>query len=108
MDEAKLEVKASAVGVIVGSLIGLGAGFLIACIFDINPLKEYGWIGGYFHGTWGVFNWIISWFNGDVFMKAPLHTNAYNAFWWIGFIFSVWLSVRSLLIIIANLRKLFK
>lgn len=67
-------------------LIWLGVGCLAAWILSINPLREYGWFLGSIHGALAPFNWVISWFAEGWYVKAPLHTTAYNVFWWISFI----------------------
>lgn len=74
----------------VSTLFGFGVLFLLAWIFDILPLKEYGWFAGLFHGGWLVPNYVFSWFDADVLTKAPIHTKAYNVCWWIGCITGIW------------------
>lgn len=103
-----MEEKAKALGSIIGLLFGTAIGFLIAWIFDINPLKEYGWFMGWLHGAWALFNWVMSLFNDAVFVKAPLHTSAYNVFWWIGLVFTVWTEIKLLLSAIVSFRILFR
>ena len=41
-----MEEKAKALGTNIGILFGTVICFLVAWIFDINPLKEYGWFMG--------------------------------------------------------------
>lgn len=106
MNEQKMKTKAEAVGSIIGILFGMGIGFVIAVIFDINPAKEYGWFAGFFHGCWLPINWIMSWFSDSVLIKAPLHTTAYNVWWWINAVFGVWFWIKMILMIIANARVL--
>lgn len=60
---------------------------ILGAIFSIDPTKEYGWFGGMFHGAWVIGNWILSLFMDDHLVKAPLHTTAYNVFWWIWCVF---------------------
>ena len=76
----------------------------VLCVAFINPEKEYGWFMGNLHGAWSLHNWILSCFNGDILVKAPLHTSAYNIWWWIGLVFSVYSWIKSLLLIIINIR----
>lgn len=66
----------------------LAFGCLMAWILSINPFKEYGWFMGMIHGSLAPFNWVISWFSDAWFVKAPLHTTAYNVFWWIFLVIS--------------------
>lgn len=106
MDEQKMKTKAEAVGSIIGALIGIGFWFGLAAIFDINPAKEYGWFAGIFHGFSLPTYWIMSWFSDSVLLKAPLHTTAYNVWWWIDVVFGVWWWIKMILIIIANARVL--
>ena len=101
-----MEQKASAVGTIVGNLIGIVLLLSVAMIFDINSLKEYGWFVGSLHGVWAPGNWILSWFNDSVIMKAPIHTNAYNIWWWTGLLCGIWIWIKSILAIIASIRVL--
>lgn len=88
---------------LLGLLLGLGIGCLIAWIFQINPSKEYGWFAGFFHGAFIVGNFILSWFSSsEILYKAPLHTTAYSVFWWIGAINMIfWLGVNILMYIVG-------
>lgn len=106
MNEQKMKTKAEAVGAIIGILLTIGLVFGLAVIFDINPAKEYGWFAGGFHGCWLPANWIMSWFSDSVLLKAPLHTTAYNVWWWIGVVIGVWSWIKMILMIIANARVL--
>ena len=63
--------------------------FVLAYLFSIEGGKEYGWFAGIFHGGWVVPNYIISLFVNNYYIKAPLHTAAYNVFWWITFVGSI-------------------
>lgn len=64
-------------------------GMIVAWIFDIDPTKEYGWFAGGFDGAVFVPNYIISLFNSNWLTKAPIHTSAYNVFWWISTVTTV-------------------
>lgn len=104
MNEQALEQKANAVGVLIGNLFVIGLVFALASIFDINSAKEYGWFMGGLHGAWIPANWILSLFNDSVLLKAPLHTNAYNTWWWIGVVIGVWSWIRIALQVIVAFR----
>lgn len=104
MTNEMIEIKGAAVGRILGICIAFGLFFLWVTIFDINPEKEYGWFMGSLHGFWSLHNWILSCFNGDILVKAPLHTSAYNIWWWIGLVLSVYTWIEFLLSIIINIR----
>lgn len=108
MDEKQMQTRAEAVGAIIGNILTLIVVFVLAVIFDINPSKEYGWFAGGFHGCWLPANWIMSWFGDSVLMKAPIHTTAYNVFWWIGVVLGVWAWIKMILAIIAHARLLKK
>lgn len=71
------------IGYLGGAVIGVALAFLLCWIFNIEGDKEYGWFAGSCHGSWIVYNWIRSWFFDGVFVKAPIHTSAYNFFWWV-------------------------
>lgn len=86
MSEQELTPKAKALSNYIGMIVGLATVFVLAIIFDIDSSKEYGWFLGFFHGGWAPANWIMSWFNDSILVKAPIHTNAYNVFWWIGLV----------------------
>lgn len=103
-----MENKAEAIGTIVGSVLVIAVAFLLAWIFDINPLKEYGWLMGCFHGAWLIPNWIMSLFNDAVLTKALLHTSAYNVFYWIFLVINVWVWIRMIFTTLAAVLKLFK
>ena len=105
MSEQNLTPEENAVAKLVGNFVGLGVVFVIAIIFDINPLKEYGWFGGLCHGGWTPWNWIMSWFSDSILVKAPLHTNAYNVCWWIGLVFGAWTWIGTLLSIFIGIFK---
>lgn len=104
MNEQEMQQKASAAGSVIGSLLVLGLVIVLALVFDINPAKEYGWFMGSLHGAWLPANWILSFFNESVLLKAPLHTNAYNTWWWIGVVCGVWGWIRTLLQVIIVFR----
>ena len=42
--------------------------------------------------------------NGSVLLKAPLHTNAYNTWWWIGLVIGCWSWLKIVLQIISAFR----
>lgn len=65
MSEQNLTPEENAVAKFIGNFVGLGIVFIIAIIFDINPLKEYGWFGG-LCGGWAPWNWIMSWFSNSI------------------------------------------
>ena len=100
MNEQAIQQKAS----VISNLFVIGLVFALALIFDINPAKEYGWFLGSLHGAWIPANWILSLFNDSVLLKAPLHTNAYNTWWWIGVVMGVWSWIRIVLQLIASFR----
>ncbi len=104
MNEQAMEQKANAVGFLFGNLFALGIAFALAAIFDINSAKEYGWFMGSLHGAWLPANWILSWFNDSVLLKAPLHTNAYTTWWWIGVVVGCWSWLKVVLQIIITFR----
>ena len=106
MDEKQIETTGAAMGAIFGNLLVIGCVFVLAIIFDISPTKEYGWFAGGFHGVWAPAYWIMSWFSDNVLVKAPIHTTAYNIFWWVGVITGVWSWFKMLLSIILNARKI--
>ena len=105
MSAQELNPKANALANIIGNFVGLGLVFVLAIIFDINPLKEYGWFGGLVHGGWSPANWIMSLFSDTILVKAPIYTNAYKVWWWIGLVLGVWQWVKILLTTIGYIRK---
>lgn len=106
MEEKVLEQKATVAGQAIGYFIGMGFIIALALIFDINPTKEYGWFAGCLHGAWIPANWIISFFKEGTLLKAPLHTNAYNTWWWIGAVCGVWTWVKFALGLIGSFRNI--
>ena len=70
-------------------ILWLGFGCLAAWLLSIDPFKMYGWFMGIIHGALAPFNWILSWFCDIWFVKAPLHTTAYNVFWWISLVLTI-------------------
>lgn len=74
-------------GVAAGSIAGTILLFILCFIFPIKPDVTYVWWEGMFHGSWFLSNWIISLFSDNWLCKAPMHTNAYNTWWWI---FAIW------------------
>ena len=79
--------KSKDIGFLGGTVFGIALGLLVCWIFNIEGDKEYGWFAGAWHGVWMVYNWIRSLFFDGVFVKAPIHTSAYNIFWWF---FAIW------------------
>lgn len=66
--------------------------FLAWWLCDIDPDKTYTWYSGIWHGLWFVPNLIRSWFGGALY-KAEHYTAAYNVWWWISTIISVWAAI---------------
>lgn len=62
--------------------------FLGWLLCDIDPVKEYTWYSGIWHGLFFVVNLVRSWFT-DALYKAEIYTTAYNVFYWIFSILSV-------------------
>lgn len=69
-----------------------------------NPEIEGGWLRGIWHGGNVVGNFILSFFDEDRLLQAPLHTAAYSFLWWISMIFSVLLWI----IMCINMIKIFR
>lgn len=105
MNEQSVEQKTKVLVELIINLCGIGLTFVLAVIFDINPDKEYGWLMGNFHGVWMPSNWILSLFNDSVLLKAPIHTSAYNFWWWCGSLLAVWLWIKTLLLVIITFRS---
>lgn len=68
--------------------------FLVFCLLStrisyINPDKTYYWYSGIWHGIFVVPHWIFSWFDEDIYCKAPNSTTAYSIWWWVVSIFTV-------------------
>lgn len=55
---------------------------------DIEPMKEYTWYSGIWHGIFFVGNFIRSLFSHALY-KADFYTTGYNIWWWIATIHSV-------------------
>ena len=55
---------------------------------NIEPVEEYTWYSGIWHGLFFVVNLVRSWFT-DALYKAEYYTTAYNVFYWIFSIISV-------------------
>ena len=62
--------------------------FLGWLLCDISPNKEYTWYSGIWHGMFFLINFVRSWFT-DALYKAEIYTTAYNVFYWIFSILSV-------------------
>ena len=62
--------------------------FLGWLLCDISPYEEYEWYSGIWHGSFFLINLVRSWFS-DALYKAELYTTAYNVFYWIFSILSV-------------------
>lgn len=103
-----IEKKAASVGNIIGFVVGIGLAFVVAYIFSIEPSKEYGWFAGIWHGIWFIPNYIISLFSDNYYFKAPMHTTAYNVFWYINAIWASIFYLNLILKIIGNIRTLSK
>jgi hypothetical protein len=54
----------------------------------IDVEREYGWLGGLWHGICSIPNYIIGYLFDPIPVKAVLYTGGYNVCWWIMFIFS--------------------
>ena len=102
------EMKIQAIGQVVGCIIGFSAAFFLAWFFSIEGGKEYGWFAGIFHGSWAPINWIRDLLFDGVYVKAPLHTTAYNSFWWGFLVFGILGYLRLLVNAIIALRYLSK
>lgn len=66
-------------------LVSMFIGWLLC---DINAVKTYSWYHGIWHGMFFIPNLIRSWF-GDALYKANFYTSAYNLWWWVMTIISV-------------------
>ena len=97
MSEQEVNQANNPKAALIGNLVAIGIMFVMAIIFDIEPQKEYGWFGGWYQGFWVPVNWIMSWFNDSILVKAPIHTNAYNVFWWFGLILGAWQWIKIIL-----------
>ena len=75
---------------------------LVYFFFSIEPDKTYTWWQGAFHGAWVVPNWIVSWFKDGYYVKAPMHTAAYNVWWWI---FCIWMCLGWITAIFVAFKK---
>ena len=62
--------------------------FLGWLLCDIDPGRKYTWYSGIWHGLFFVINFVRSWFT-DALYKAETYTTAYNVFYWIFSILSV-------------------
>lgn len=78
--------------------------FIYALIFNIDPMKEYGWFLANFHAAALPANWVFSLFNDSILLKAPIHTPAYNIFWWVGVSCIIWQLLMLLLALISLAR----
>lgn len=76
--------------------------FAIAYFYDIKPDYEYSWWWIILHGSIIPENWVISLFDFTKYCKAPLHTTAYNVFWWIACIVSTITIVFQVYTVIAS------
>lgn len=52
------------------------------CFCDIDPVKEYSWYSGIWHGIFSAANAVKCIFTDSLF-KAEEYTTAYNVFYWI-------------------------
>lgn len=85
-------------------IVSLVCWFVIAYFYNIKPDYEYTWWWAMlWHGPMMVYNWIISLFDADKLCKAPLHTTAYNVWWWLSSIGSVIWFVSQIIILGVSL-----
>ncbi len=61
-------------------IIGIVAAYFLC---NIDPEESYCWYHGIWHGIFIIPNWIRSWFDSDVYCKAPIATTGYVIWWWI-------------------------
>ena len=87
-------VTGSITGSIIGVAITIGIHFIVAYLLSIEPTKMYGWFSGWYQGFLVIPNYIISLIIDNHYVKAPLHTTAYNVFWWIFLITSLTTYIR--------------
>ena len=64
-------------------ILSLGVNVACAYFFPINPERHYSWLGGFWHGSIWIGNWILSLFTEGRVLMAPLHNTAYTIFYWI-------------------------
>ncbi len=62
--------------------------FINYYFFPVQETKCYSWIVGVWDGFFAAPNYILSLIFDGFYAKAPLHTEAYNVFWWIFMLFS--------------------
>ena len=62
--------------------------FFAWLLCDIDAGREYGWLGGFWHGSFFVVNWLRSLFT-DALYKADVCTRAYNVFYYVFAFFNV-------------------
>ena len=96
--------RAINVSKLIGGLLGIAAVVIIAAIFQIDPTKEYGWYGGFWHSSLFVAHWILSWFDNDILLRAVYRTTAYNIFFWPGIVINIWCWIKIILVAISSLR----
>lgn len=103
------EEWASAVGSVIGTLAGWVIGyFFVKWWITIDPTHVYGWFQGFLQGGCWVINWIRSWFDAAILVKAPLHTGAYSFWYWVSAIGCSFMWLLMILGFIVNLRKCFQ
>ncbi|MDR1633303.1 MAG: hypothetical protein LBR97_10630 [Dysgonamonadaceae bacterium] len=80
--EERTVTTTAAIMYVIMLMIGLGIGLLIPYFLcHIDPNINAGWLRGFWHGSNFIGNLILSLFDGRL-LKAPVHTAAYNFFWW--------------------------
>ena len=77
--------------------------FVIAYFYNIKPDYEYSWWWMILHGLILPENWVLSLFDSAKYCKAPLHTTAYNVFWWIACIGATITTIFQVYTVIASL-----
>ena len=88
-------------GICIGIVIALMISFFLC---NIKPEIDSGWLRGLWHGGNFVQNLILSFFDGRL-LKAPVHSTAYNVFWWINCIGSCIIWLGTIISWIGNYRK---
>lgn len=91
--------------VISGYLSGMAINITLGVIFLIDPTKVYGWWGGLWQGILFVSHWILSFFKDGVFLRASNRTFAYNVFFWISIISTIYTYIRMIVNIIILIKR---
>lgn len=109
MGKVEGEEWAGAVGSVIGIIGGaIFAYFMVKWCVTIDPTHVYGWFKGAIHGGAWFMNWIHSWFDPAIYVKAPLHTGAYNFWFWMGAVLCSYMLFILIFSFIVNLRKVFQ